>query len=102
MGGKPSRPIDWKEVLFYDPEIIILMPCGFGLEEVLASLPELSSNGKWSSLSAVRNRQVYAVDASSYFNRPGPRIVEGLEITAQLLHPELFSYDLAGKAARAA
>jgi len=88
--GRPSSQIDWSRIADYDPEIIILMPCGFTLERTRKEFAKLTLPNEWLGLSAVRSRHVYAVNGSAYFNRPGPRIVEGLGILAEITHPELF------------
>jgi iron complex transport system substrate-binding protein len=86
--GEPSRRMDIDEAVKLDPDIIVLMPCGFDIEQTLKELPVLASNGKWKSLQAVKNRNVYAVNANAYFSKPGPRTVVGLEIISKILHPE--------------
>jgi iron complex transport system substrate-binding protein len=86
--GEPSRRMDIEEVVQMDPDIIVLMPCGFNMERTLKELSVLASNGKWKSLQAVKNGNVYAVNANAYFSKPGPRTVVGLEIMAKILHPE--------------
>ncbi|MDQ5860449.1 MAG: cobalamin-binding protein [Thermoproteota archaeon] len=86
--GEPSRRMDLEEAVQMDPDIIVLMPCGFNVERTLKELPCLASNGKWKSLQAVKNGNVYAVNAIAYFSKPGPRTVIGLEIMAKILHPE--------------
>ena len=86
--GEPSRRMDLEEAVQMDPDIIVLMPCGFDMERTLKELPVLASNGKWKSLQAVKNGNVYAVNANAYFSKPGPRTVVGLEIMAKILHPE--------------
>ena len=88
--GKPSHRIEWSEVLDYQPEIIVLSPCGFDLNGVVDELHELESYRGWDRIPAYRSHSIYAVNASAYFSRPGPRIVRGLEILAQIIHPELF------------
>lgn len=88
--GKPSRRIEWSEVLDCQPEIIVLSPCGFDLNGVLGELHELESYLGWDRIPAFKSHSVYAVNASAYFSRPGPRIVTGLEILAQIIRPELF------------
>ena len=88
--GRPSSQIDWSRIADYDPEIIILMPCGFTLERTSEEFAGVTLPDEWLGLRAVRSKHVYAVNGSAYFNRPGPRIVEGLEILAEILHPELF------------
>ena len=88
--GCPSTEIPWRRIADYDPEIIVLMPCGFTLgrtfeEFALIALPE-----EWNGLRAVQSGCVYAVHGSAYVNRPGPRIVTGLQILAEIIHPEIF------------
>ena len=86
--GEPSRRMDLEEAVQMDPDIIVLMPCGFDMERTLKELPVIASNGKWKSLQAVKSGNVYAVNANAYFSKPGPRIVVGLEIMAKILHPD--------------
>ncbi len=88
--GEPSHRIEWTEVLNYQPEIIIVSPCGFDLNGVMGELHELASYTGWENIPAYKSRNIYAVNASAYFSRPGPRIVEGLELLAHIIHPELF------------
>ncbi|MCA1688090.1 MAG: cobalamin-binding protein [Actinobacteria bacterium] len=89
--GEPSARLSWEEIFEASPEVLVLMPCGFGarrtVEEAHRVLPGLSG---WDDLPAVENRRVWAVDANSYFSRPAPRLVEGVEILARILHPEVF------------
>jgi iron complex transport system substrate-binding protein len=87
-----SVRISWNDVLQWAPEILIVMPCGCGLEKAAEEARRLCSNPGWSSLPAVRESRVYAVDANSYFARPGPRVVEGTELLAHLLHPTAFGW----------
>ena len=91
--GSDSVRIAWNDVLEWAPEILVLMPCGNHLDKVLELAPQLRSLPDWADLSAVRTNQVYAVDASSYFARPGPRVVQGTELLAHLIHPEKFSWN---------
>jgi iron complex transport system substrate-binding protein len=98
--GADSVRISWEEVLKWAPEVLVVMPCGFNLEKVLKRASQLASFPGWSELPAVRHRRVYAVDASSYFARPGPRVIEGTELLAHLLHPDLFSWNGPGDAYR--
>lgn len=86
--GEPSRRMEIDEALQFDPDIIVLMPCGFEIPRTLKELPALARNEKWKSLRAVKNNNVYAVNANAYFSKPGPRTVTGLEILAKILHPE--------------
>jgi iron complex transport system substrate-binding protein len=89
IAGEASRRMDIDEAVGFDPDVIILMPCGFDIERTRRELPALAKNEKWKSLRAVRNRNVYAVDAGSYFSKPGPRTITGLEIIARILHPDV-------------
>ncbi|MFY3741940.1 MAG: iron complex transport system substrate-binding protein [Candidatus Nitrosomirales archaeon] len=88
--GEPSRRMEWKEALEFDPDIIVLMPCGFDIERTMRELWRIEKHEEWQKLPAVKNKMVYATDASSYFSRPGPRTVTGLEILAKIIHPDLF------------
>jgi iron complex transport system substrate-binding protein len=90
--GADSVRIKWDDVLQWKPEVLIVMPCGFGLEKAVEEARQLTSYPGWDDLPAVRDGRVYAVDANSYFARPGPRVVEGTELLAHLLHPELFEW----------
>jgi iron complex transport system substrate-binding protein len=96
-----SVRIPWAEVLQWSPEIIVFSPCGFNLEKALEQVPHLESLPGWAELPSVRNQRVYAVDANSYFARPGPRVVEGTELLAHLIHPELFDWNGPDNAFRA-
>ncbi len=86
-----SMRLDWDQVVASQPEIIMLMPCGFDLKRAIADLPLLLDLEGWDSLPAVRNDRVYVIDADAYTSRLGPRLVTGLEIMAEIIHPELFS-----------
>jgi iron complex transport system substrate-binding protein len=72
------------------PDVLVLMPCGYDLERTLAEREIVRALPGWDELPAVQAGRVYAVDGSSYFNRPGPRLVDGLELLAHLLHPDRF------------
>ena len=86
-----SFPLEWADVVASQPDIIVLMPCGFNVARALQDVPELTAKEGWESLPAVQNAQVYAMDAGAYTSRSGPRLVTGLEIIAEILHPELFA-----------
>lgn len=88
--GEKSVPIDWDRVINDQPEVLIIMPCGYKIHRTLAEVDRLALKPGWFDLPAVRAGQVYIVDSPAYFSRPGPRIVTGLGILAQILHPELF------------
>ncbi len=86
-----SFPLEWSDIMERQPEVIVLMPCGFDVKRGLQDLPLLSQREGWNSLPAVRENRVYVIDAGAYTSRSGPRLVEGLEILAEMIHPELFS-----------
>jgi iron complex transport system substrate-binding protein len=88
--SKPSREVSWEDVVVAAPEVIIAMPCGFGLDRAERELARARLPAQWHELPAVKNGAVYVVDGSSYFNRPGPRVVDGVEILACILHPDVF------------
>ena len=90
QAGGPSRLIPWDAVLGAHPEVLVLMPCGFDVRRTRAELGRLTGRPGWLDLPAVRGSRVYLTDASAYFNRPGPRLVDGLEILASAIHPEIF------------
>jgi iron complex transport system substrate-binding protein len=83
--------LDWDEVVASQPEIIIMMQCGFDVKRCLEDMPTMSAKDGWATLPAVKNNRVYVVDAGAYTSRSGPRLVTGLEIMAEMIHPELFS-----------
>lgn len=95
VGGQHSGYADWDEIAKYDPQIVVIMPCGFDLERAIVEAQMLPSVPQWSTLSAVREGRVFAVDGNAYFNRSGPRLVDSLEILAHLFHPDLFQPPLA-------
>lgn len=86
-----SFKLDWEEVVASQPEVIIFMPCGFEVKRVLEDVPILSGKEGWAALPAVQSNRVYAIDAGAYTSRSGPRLVSGLEIMAEMIHPDLFS-----------
>lgn len=95
--GEHSPWLDWDDLAAADPDVLLLLPCGFRLEESLAELPTLSRHPLWPKLRAVRERQVYAIDGHHYFNRPGPRLIESAEIVAEILHPEACRFGHRGR-----
>ncbi|MDP9425282.1 MAG: cobalamin-binding protein [Actinomycetota bacterium] len=88
--GEPSARLSWKEIFSAAPEVLVLTPCGFDTARALQEARALPGLEGWSDVPAVRSGRVWAVDANSYFSRPAPRLVEGVEILARLLHPEAF------------
>jgi iron complex transport system substrate-binding protein len=91
--GSDSVRVAWNDVLEWNPEVLVITPCGYDLPRVIEESRLLPTYPGWSKLSAVRDGRVYAVDANSYFARPGPRVVDGTELLAHLIHPDLFSWD---------
>ncbi len=87
--GQPSRTLRWEEVLAWQPEVLFAACCGFSAERTLCDLPPLESISGWSEIPAVLSGDVYVTDGSHYFSRPGPRLVDSLEILAHTLHPEV-------------
>ncbi len=86
--GQRSRTIDWQEVIDADPDFLIIACCGFDVERTLRDLPVLRSYPVFSELACVQSRNVYVVDGNSFFSRPGPRLVESLEMLAHILHSQ--------------
>ena len=95
--GKHSPWLNWEAVREQDPEIMIILPCGFDLPRTRAEMPALTARPDWGELRCVRHRRVYLADGNQYFNRPGPRLVESLEILAEILHPDRFNFGHVGK-----
>jgi iron complex transport system substrate-binding protein len=88
--GERSVRLDWQTVFEADPDVLVLMPCGFDAARAAREAGSLAGLPGWSDLSAVRDGRVWAVDANSFFSRPAPRLVGGVEILARILHPEAF------------
>ena len=88
--GQRSVTTTAAEIRAYAPEVIVLIPCGYYQEDILRQLPSANLPEGWNDLPAVRANQVWAVDATSYFSRPGPRVVDGVEILSKVLHPDVF------------
>ncbi|MEK6608358.1 MAG: hypothetical protein AABZ30_11900 [Myxococcota bacterium] len=88
--GERSVEVGWDAIAAAEPEIVVLMPCGFDLARTIDAWVRAPRPAAWSRLPAVASGRVYAVDGSAYFNRPGPRAVDGLEILAEILHPDRF------------
>ncbi len=87
---RPSTYIKWDSVTKYDPEVIVLMPCGFNTNKTVEQARYFLEQPGTKHLSAVRNDKIYATDGHSYFSRSGPRLFDGIRILAQMIHPELF------------
>jgi iron complex transport system substrate-binding protein len=88
--GQRSVTTTAEEISAYAPEVIVLIPCGYYKEDILRQLPGANLPAGWKDLPAVRSGEVWATDATLYFSRPGPRVVEGVEILARILHPKIF------------
>lgn len=88
---RPSRRIDWQRVLEFSPEVIILTCCGFDLARCSAEAGVLAGYEGVRRLPAAKFSRIFATDGSAYFSRPGPRIIDSLEILAHIAHPELFA-----------
>ena len=86
--GKPSPYVTWDAVRAYAPEALFLMPCGLSVERTLRELELVTALPGWSELPAVVHQRAYAVNGDAFFNRAGPRLVDGVELLARLLHPE--------------
>jgi iron complex transport system substrate-binding protein len=96
VAGKHSPWMRFDELVARDPEVIVILPCGYDIARAAQDLPFLEKEPRWRSLRAVRDGRVFVADGNAYFNRPGPRVVESLEILAELVHPELFPAKHAG------
>jgi iron complex transport system substrate-binding protein len=95
--GKHSPWLNWETLRERDPEVLVLMPCGFDLARTRSELNALTARPEWAQLRAVKSGRVFLTDGNSFFNRPGPRLVESIEILAEILHPQLFQFGHAGK-----
>ena len=92
LGQEGGRSVEttWAALREVDPEILVLMPCGFGLEETIAEWARTPTPEGWAELRAVQDGRVFAVDGSGLFSRPGPRVVDGVEVLAELIDPAAF------------
>ena len=86
--GEPSFKIEWQNVIDAKPDVVLLMPCGFDMRRTVKESAPLRSREGWNELPAVKTGNVYALNGNAYFSRPGPRLVNGLEILARIIHPE--------------
>jgi iron complex transport system substrate-binding protein len=86
--GQYSVRIDWQQILDFDPDVIVIMPCGYTAEKAVDEYRKTNFPAEWQEVQAVKDSRVYAVHASAYFSRPGPRLVEGVEILHALLHED--------------
>ena len=88
---EPSRRIEWDDVLKQEPEAVVILPCGFDVPQALREVHLLTQREGWEQMPAVRDNRVFVTDASAYYSRSGPRLVDGLEMLAEIIHPELFT-----------
>ena len=94
--GDHAPWLEWDQLREADPDVIVITPCGFDIARSLREMAALASRPGWSELGAVRSGRVFVADGNQYFNRPGPRLVESLEILAQILHPGDLDFNHAG------
>ncbi|MFE1745874.1 cobalamin-binding protein [Coleofasciculus sp. H7-2] len=94
--GEHSPWLKWEAIASSDPTVIIFMPCGFDLNRTRSEAMPLLQRPEWQSLQAIQTGRVYITDGNAYFNRPGPRLVDSLEILAEILHPESFHFGYEG------
>jgi iron complex transport system substrate-binding protein len=90
--GRHAPWMSWEQLCERDPDVLVLMPCGFDIARTRQDLPLLTRRPEWPKLRAVRSGRVFVTDGNQFFNRPGPRLVESLEILAEVLHPEAFRF----------
>lgn len=90
--GEHSPWMNWEDLASEDPDVILVFPCGWNMERAREEMKHLVSKGDWFDLDAVKNKQVYLIDGNQYCNRPGPRLVETLEILAEIFHPNTFDF----------
>ncbi|HEY9786560.1 MAG TPA: cobalamin-binding protein [Candidatus Obscuribacterales bacterium] len=90
--GKHSPWMSWEELVNKDPDIVIVTPCGFDIKRTLEEMPLLEKKDGYESLKAVRENRIFVADGNQYFNRPGPRVLESLEMMAEMIHPEKFQF----------
>lgn len=88
--GAPSPRIEFERVVSADPEVVVLMPCGMNVEQATAEFEALPDRERWEELRAFRSGRTYVVDSGALFSRSGPRLVDGIEVLARIIHPDLF------------
>lgn len=90
--GRHSPWMTWEQLVAEDPEVIVVLPCGWDIPRSRGEMHLLSDRPEWSSLRAVQNGRVALTDGNQFFNRPGPRVVESAEILAEIFHPDVFDF----------
>ena len=96
--GAYSVRVDWADVVRWAPEVLVIMPCGFDLPTTVQRARDIATYPGWSDIPAVKSGRVFAVSANAYFARPGPRVVDGTELLAHLIHPDRFDWNGPGDA----
>jgi len=94
--GKHSPFVKWEDIQQANPDVIVVMPCGFSIERTMKEMNILLDLPGFTDLSAVKNNRLYIADGNQYFNRPGPRIIDSIEIIAEIIHPKLFNFGYEG------
>ncbi|MCI0398890.1 MAG: cobalamin-binding protein [Chloroflexi bacterium] len=92
QAGRHAPWLSWEELQAADPEVIVVLPCGWDVAKARQEMPALTQRPGWAALRAMQNGRVYLADGNQYFNRPGPRLAESLEILAELFHPHHFHF----------
>lgn len=92
QAGLHSPWMDWNDLIAARPDVIVVLPCGWGIAKASEELLPLTRHPDWDSLPAVQMGRVYITDGNQYFNRPGPRLVESAEILAEMFHPTRFDF----------
>jgi iron complex transport system substrate-binding protein len=90
--GKHSPWMEWQDLVAADPDLIVITPCGFDIPRTLEETDLLTRRREWSDMKAVRTGRVFVGDGNQFFNRPGPRLLETVEILAELFHPGRFQF----------
>lgn len=98
QAGQPSAQLDFGSLIATNPDVVIFMPCGFDLNRTRQEAELLAQRPEWEKLHAKEIGRVYITDGNAFFNRPGPRLVESVEILAEIVHPEIFQYGYKGTA----
>jgi iron complex transport system substrate-binding protein len=94
--GKHSPFVQWDEIQEKNPDVIVVMPCGFSIERTIREIDLLLNLPGFAAMQAIKNNRFYIADGNQYFNRPGPRIVDSVEILAEIIHPKLFNFGYEG------
>ena len=90
--GKHSPWLEWAQVVAQDPDIILVSPCGFDIKRTMQEMNLLARLPEWTRMKAVKTNNIYVCDGNAYFNRPGPRVVESLEMLGEIMHPSEFHF----------